>query len=346
MSKGKKLEEGILMGKLSSLNDKGEKMKKHEQGYTLIEILVCFVMIMAVVIPISNTLVTYIKTKENAQQMSKSIVYAERLLEEIKGELKKSAIDQKQKFPSFDEFFLNTSSEKLEERYDLTHYAYEVAIWNREDMALNKGSFKGGEQNLNQPIWIFSDIEFSESLEVEEDESEIWPSLSVKEELLRELEKAADYKVDNGSVYKSKISFLSGTSHIDNDSREIIIENIRAEEGNGQRYIYIISTEQALEGMSILEVNFDKLSEEADFSLEFINYLNIDQLICLKGEKPENISVLIRDKGEGSSILLQEETSGNTFHYVIAAVIRVKDPIQGKRGKIVKKAIDLYSFDV
>ena len=55
--------------------------------------------------------------------------------------------------------------------------------------------------------------------------------------------------------------------------------------------------------------------------------------------------MVVEDKADGKSIITQINDTKPYENYLIAVVVRDKNPVQGLAGKVVKKMINIYSYD-
>lgn len=90
-------------------------------------------------------------------------------------------------------------------------------------------------------------------------------------------------------------------------------------------------------------------------TFKFMNHTEYDQFMHIKknlieAENRETINskfnVVVEDKKSGKSTITQINDTKPYENYLIAIVVRDKNPIQGQAGKVVKKMINTYSYDM
>ena len=116
---------------------------------------------------------------------------------------------------------------------------------------------------------------------------------------------------------------------------------------------------------SIIEVDVRNLLRKSEdlspvttydkLTFKFMNHTEYDQLIHIKKNLVETedidiisnkFNVVVEDKSGGRSVMTQSNDTKPYENYLIAIVVRDKNPVQGQRGKVVKKMINIYSYDV
>ncbi len=90
-------------------------------------------------------------------------------------------------------------------------------------------------------------------------------------------------------------------------------------------------------------------------TFKFINNTDFDQLIVVKqnaleSESIDNINekfnIVALDKQNGKSSIVRIDDMNTFENYLIAIIVREKNPVLGTPGKIVKKLIDVFSYDI
>lgn len=106
----------------------------------------------------------------------------------------------------------------------------------------------------------------------------------------------------------------------------------------------------------LLRKNED-LSERTTYdslTFKFINHTAYDQLIYIRKnvietENPEVVqhkfNVILEDENQGKSMMIQTSDVKPYENYLVAIVVRDKQPIQGQVGKVIKQMVDVYSYD-
>ena len=116
---------------------------------------------------------------------------------------------------------------------------------------------------------------------------------------------------------------------------------------------------------SIIEVDVRNLLRKSEdlseittydgLTFKFINYTKYNQFIRIKKNLIETedrdaitskFNVVVEDKADGKSIITQINDTKPYENYLIAVVVRDKNPVQGQAGKVVKKMINIYSYDI
>ena len=133
-------------------------------------------------------------------------------------------------------------------------------------------------------------------------------------------------------------------------------------------YHYInTSHSTATDETSIINVDLSHVIEGTDninlghctqpFTLKFTNTTSFDQVIRvghhLRNQTEESIqaiynkfNIVVEDTGSGKSTISYMNEDKFFENYLIAIIVREKDPVQGEAGKIVKKMVDIYSYHI
>lgn len=116
---------------------------------------------------------------------------------------------------------------------------------------------------------------------------------------------------------------------------------------------------------SIIEVDVRNLLRKSEdlseittydrLTFKFVNHTKYNQFIHIKKNLIETedravidskFNIVVVDKADGKSIMTQINDTKPYENYLIAIVVRDKNPVQGQVGKIVKKMINIYSYDI
>ena len=90
------------------------------------------------------------------------------------------------------------------------------------------------------------------------------------------------------------------------------------------------------------------------FTFKLINHTVYDQLIhirknVIETENPEVVqhkfNLILEDENQGKSLIIQTSDVEPYENYLVAIVVRDKQPIQGQVGKVVKQMVDVFSYD-
>lgn len=91
------------------------------------------------------------------------------------------------------------------------------------------------------------------------------------------------------------------------------------------------------------------------FTFKFQNQTVFDQLIYIRQNALDSTEASIidkkfnfvaEDKSTGKSSIIRVDDIDTYENYIIAIIVREKSPVLGKPGKIVKKMIDIFSYDL
>lgn len=115
---------------------------------------------------------------------------------------------------------------------------------------------------------------------------------------------------------------------------------------------------------SIIEIDVRQLLRENEdlserttydfFTFKLINHTIYDQFIhirknVIETEDLERIAykfnIILEDEKQGKSLMTQVSDEKTYENYLIAIVVRDKQPIQGQVGKVIKKMLNVYSYD-
>ena len=127
--------------------------------------------------------------------------------------------------------------------------------------------------------------------------------------------------------------------------------------GNSSYYRGIIE----LDTRSLLRMNssggasYSNQSMYDKFTFKFNNATPYDQLIYVRQNAltsaeassiDEKFNIVAEDTGTGKSTIVRVDDIDTYENYIIAIIVREKSPVLGKSGKIVKKMIDIFSYDL
>lgn len=106
--------------------------------------------------------------------------------------------------------------------------------------------------------------------------------------------------------------------------------------------------------------DLEPLTEYDQFTFKFVNTTKYDQIIRIKQNIikdssednsetleaiNEKFNIVTTDEALGKSSILRINDEGPSENYLIAIIVRDKRPIQGHPGKIIKKILDVYSYE-
>lgn len=119
--------------------------------------------------------------------------------------------------------------------------------------------------------------------------------------------------------------------------------------------------------LSIIEVDLTKLLRNKDtlaitttydeYTFKFVNHTDVDQIIRIKRTETTAEDLSAVDKRYNViAETIPTSTAKTTIerineiepydNFIMAVIVRETDPVTGKKGKVVKKMLDIYSYDV
>ncbi len=147
------------------------------------------------------------------------------------------------------------------------------------------------------------------------------------------------------------------------------VKTIKKNDGTVAGYIFNIVGGTDVSGFasdaskyrSIIELDVRELLRKEDLSPEtaydhltfkFINNTAFDQLIFVRQNVESGnlvngkFNIVAEDATTGKSSIVRVDDINAYENYIIAVIVREKAPALGEQGKIVKKLIDIFSYDV
>ena len=129
--------------------------------------------------------------------------------------------------------------------------------------------------------------------------------------------------------------------------------------------VYVIKATSLEKGINIIQVDISDLLRQSksgkreleavtthdEFTLKFINETKQDQVIqVIEGLDSlaaihEPINIIAIDNSEGKTSIQRVSTPLADESFIITIVVRDMLPLIGEKGKVVKKMIDVYSYD-
>lgn len=102
------------------------------------------------------------------------------------------------------------------------------------------------------------------------------------------------------------------------------------------------------------DTNLAELTTYDTLTFKFVNNTVFDQFIVVKqnamGTEATAINtkfnIVAEDKSTGKSSIVRIDDMDAYENYLITVIVREKNPVLGESGKIVKKLIDIFSYDV
>jgi hypothetical protein len=360
------------------------KNQNNHKGMSYIEVAICLFAVSIVILPLSQAFVASVKLKEETKSISQSTFYAETLLEEVKEQLKRDlsgvrkivGADKTQIHPIIDFLELGTTEEeklvKLKEMYHTDRYTYEVAIWNVKDLTpLTDGNINLSSSFLSEAVKFYTDSVY----QFPDSDKEKIPKLKI-DKLYQGLFQDETFfsnfiPTPTDTITKSSVEGVStlkltmredGTVSYDDSTVQqagkIELEKlgiIKTSEPVQQIYTYKIKkTDATATGVGIVIVDTRALDASTlkNTILKFNNEAKLPinlKLLMNKADKAEveaKIRIIIADEQADQKTTLERITElDQEENYIIAVIVRDKNPRIGHTGKIVKTMMDVYSFE-
>ncbi|MDF2878751.1 MAG: hypothetical protein K0S30_1847 [Clostridia bacterium] len=360
------------------------KNQNNRKGMSYIEVAICLFAVSIVILPLSQAFVASVKLKEETKSISQSTFYAETLLEEVKEQLEKDLsgvrkmeieFADKTQINSLTDFFeLGTTEEELanfREMHDAERYAYEVAVWNIKHLALTDGNISLSSSFLADAIKFYSD----ETHQFSDSDIERIPKLKV-DKLYQGLFKDETFfgnfiptPIDNitqssvigVSTLKLKMRSDGTLSYVESAVQqtgkiELAKPGIIGTSGLAQQiYTYKIKkSDSSAAGVGVVIIDTKELDADVlkKTILKFDNEAQMPinlKLLMNKADQDsinEKLHVIIADAEADKKTTLERITElDRQENYIIAVIVREKNPRMGHTGKIVKTMMDVYSFE-
>lgn len=254
---------------------------------------------------------------------------------------------------------------QLEQRYDTKNYDYEIAIWSIEDLNLKKESFIVDEEILSHAVYfstlvkednedspdtgLMNPITFkvdSENYKLFQDQEQTYvPNYNGKGKLL-----------DHNSIIINALGEVEQVvSHY--DKGHIIVDGpfyIQSNENKQSYYFQVnegdirneILAQKPKDYVSIIEMDLRKVLIPEQLNIKLTNQTGYNQVICVKqNNEVRRPNIVVEDKNVGKTSIVYEESLDWDNNYIIVITMKEKKPIQGEEGKIIKRMIDIYSYD-
>lgn len=337
-----------------------------QQGMTYAEVIICMLIAAMMIGPICISFVSSTRIRANAEVISEATLNAEALLGEIKEKITKDIIDGTAES-------YGTSTKKLSDflgsldtaRYKTSDYIYEIAIWKVDDALESDGSMNLSKVKFNKALKlhsgealdgrnIFANNMLGDDIAFKADVANIKTYLAYN----RELEGATLKAIKNGTYID-----LQGPTYKGNSDKfgKITLQKKLDDK------TYIFKIDGATDtGMGI--INIDLRGVPQNCSLEptasgctctayFYKFINktanpqIIRVIRARTDKQtdnhfnDKFYVLANSESTGETSIERVKDMGNYYNYIIAVVVRDQNPSIGEKGKIVKKMVDVYSYD-
>lgn len=390
---------------------KRKKPVKDQRGITLVEVLICVIIVAMVIGPMTLNFTTANKNRLEAQNISDATNHAERLMGKIKERLSQdmeiakkvegnivplptTPIDEKKRYNDYVKDYIcdyvsqtapidKSLNDYLADpvglgTYDLDQFVYQAIIWPMSTM--NQETLLDGKKKLALKVDATSIAQHG---------------------ILRLSSDMTNYKFDTtfNTLLTDPITFTTaGSEQVINDflgkseglKRKVSMPNeaptasgymrikiedpenegvspdkgyILDESGSDDCYGIVIPVEGAVE---TLELDVTALLRGAaihsDYTFKVENKTDhaLTVNVIRSYERKEDGTIDTAEKEEINNkfhwVALNEGTGKTTFNfidanrpeenYVIALFVRQKEPLTGKPGKLVKKMVDVFSYDM
>lgn len=396
------------------------EFKEEVHGFTYVEIIVCLWIATLIVGPLSYSFLISVRTSTSAKHMEDATTFSEKLMLDIKeqmtediiakGELEGRKIQingetaKKKIKEGAGQYLLegnarasegiNRSAEKIEAlldedsktlnaKYHTQQYAYEVAMWQIDDIPLSsENAFTLNDTTIDKAIKFYTDSDTKYQFDKQYYASLTNPiTFEVTDKILK-TSKDSDEKIAdlNTIAFKEDGSFDKVyTSHTP-PRIKVKLSSVIKVGGKTKGYHFIIedggisaSLFPKEKSISIIEIDVRNLLRDAnlndlerfkDYTFKFTNQTDYNQMIRVKQNAiypdeadaytkerifqavSERFNIVADDQKAGKSTIVHTDDIETYTNYMIAILVRDKKPVQGEVGKVVKQMIDFYSYDV
>ncbi len=281
--------------------------------------------------------------------------------------------------------YLRRTVEEIKQAYNTDQYAYEVLLWNINDAPIDtttktltvnqaalstatklytSSSYKfnlGDYTNPNLPVTFNISDEILKSFK-DVEERYIFNLLPTD----KEYEVVDINKIDISEAMA--VTWTPKHSKIelsDPSTSQIMVKGVC------KGYVFDITTGETISvtptPLSIIDLDLTKLLRNKDtlattatydeYTFKFVNHTNVDQIIRIK--RTETLSENLSAVDKRYNVIVENiltSTAKTTIerineiepydNFIMVVIVRETDPVTGKKGKIVKKMLDIYSYDV
>lgn len=276
--------------------------------------------------------------------------------------------------------FLETTDSALLSEYDTEKYAYEILIWNIHSAPISSGTLKLDNSALASAFKLYT----SESYKVTSTSANLPVTFNVSSDVLKMFKDSTnryipnfvtdgDKKFEVKDVNEVTISSTMSITSTSSNSR-VKISNPKEIRANGVIQGYVLEIDDGtgvynpppsgVEPISIINLDVTQLLRDPNslaitstydgYTLKFVNKTSTKQIIRVKrsAATAEDIStidkrlnIIVKDIDGKSSIERINEVEPYD-NYVVAMIVRELTPVIGEEGKVIKKMLDVYSYDV
>lgn len=276
--------------------------------------------------------------------------------------------------------FLETTDSALLSEYDTEKYAYEILIWNIHSAPISSGTLKLDNSALASAFKLYT----SESYKVTSTSANLPVTFNVSSDVLKMFKDSTnryipnfvtdgDKKFEVKDVNEVTISSTMSITSTSSNSR-VKISNPKEIRANGIIQGYVLEIDDGtgvynpppsgVEPISIINLDVTQLLRDPNslaitstydgYTLKFVNKTSTKQIIRVKrsAATAEDIStidkrlnIIVKDIDGKSSIERINEVEPYD-NYVVAMIVRELTPVIGEEGKVIKKMLDVYSYDV
>lgn len=275
--------------------------------------------------------------------------------------------------------FLGVDEAGLASQLETNKYAYEVLIWNIEGAPITSNKLTLNDSALSTAFKLYT----SESYKVTSADSNLPVTFSVSDNVLKTFKDStkryfaytltdSDKKFEVMDTNEVKVSSTMSISSSSANNciqieapKEIKVSSttkgyvLQIKNGSGT---YTPTT--GVKPISIVNVDITELLRNPntlvdtttydEYTLKFVNTTATDQVIRIKrsattgaiSDVDKRLNIIVEDRGIGKSTIERVNEIEPYDNYVIAILVREMNPTTGKQGKVVKKMLDIYSYDV
>ena len=275
--------------------------------------------------------------------------------------------------------WLSESQAQLQKSYDTDRYAYEIGIWQMEDVPKTKGIFKLSNEALKPATKLYTDEKFQFVLS--SDEEKDWKQVTVKDtnHYLETNYWDKGNRTTTTLLFDEMGNFKEKEGHLgDMPVQLTFVSEITDADGKRCGYHFLIDETRSYKGEKkskewIYEVELDvrkwlrnekleKITDFDDYTFKFTNQTPYDVVIVIhqniyykKGQKQaeteenkeavktemnQKFRVITECLNSGRITIMRNDAYEMRSHYMIILQIKDKAPAFGKEGKKIKEMID------
>lgn len=377
----------------------------NQRGVTLIEVLVCIIVIAMIIGPLTFSFTTAVTTKAEARNIMEATNYAETLMKAVKSRLSEDmAIKQKKEshlalspeeqsrydryistyMPEnglftapmdqtiWDYLELPTMAEN-EQNYDTQDFAYQVVMWPLSQLITAGGGGPVGSPLDYQLTVEESSINNSGIIKLRSEDTYtfnpefynlITEPITFSAHIDGEFAAAFSGQSD-GTRLDNKVTLPgggAGSAYVRVDLSDPTLQS------NADYIVHVEGSDELTYGIvvpisdtNISVVNLDitgilrdvNLSDQYTFKIINQTGHNLTVRVIRSYEATDDVAAINNrfhwvgiDEGTGKTNFEFADYQKAEENYLVALFVREKNPSLGKKGKIVKKMVDVFSYDI